>query len=154
MKKKEEYKQWYCAEVEIFHTHIFICIGSREDLVKTGLSALTNAGFTSDCVNDIGMSLTARIPNIYEHINCGECFCVPTTESGTVHFIRLDDFNQHCLDDITILAHECLHVAINIMDTCGIEEVGNRECLCYLHEMIFKNFLKEMSKVKVDNEKR
>lgn len=148
MKNKEECKQWYYAEVEIFYTHVFICIGSREDLVNTGSSALTNAGFTSDCVNDIGISLTARIPNIHEHLNCGECFCVHTIKNGTVHFIRLDDFNPYCLDDIAILAHECLHVAINIMETCGIKEAGSSECLCYLHEMIFKNFLKEMSKAK------
>lgn len=138
--------QWLSAYVEIFHTHVFVCVGSREEMLDTGDDALSKMNFTDEAVKDIGDALVDAMPDIYQHVNCGECLCVRTKNNGTVNFIRLDKFEPANGPDICTLAHECLHCAINILETCGVEETGNYECLCYLHEMIFSAFLKEFHK--------
>lgn len=145
--KEEVSSQWYVIEIELFHTHVFVCEGSVEEMLSTGASAFTKLNFDDDCVKDIGESLAALIPTL-NNKNAGECYDVKTSNHGTVQIIRLNECCPQDCHDIAVLSHECLHASLNILKSCGVKETGGHECLCYLQEMIFENLLAEIHKVK------
>ena len=140
--------KWCHVNVEMFYADVFVFAGSRHDMMESGAAYLTSLagekGYNEDDVNSIGKALAQRLPGPNEKDNGGDVVLVHA-KTGLVCFVRIAKFEPTVLDE-AILSHECLHAALTIRDELQISEKRNHECLCYLHEYIYKKSLEEMIK--------
>lgn len=140
--------QWCHVNVEMFYIDVFVFAGSRHDMMESGAAYLTSLagekGWNEDDVNSIGKALAQRLPGPNEKDNGGDVVLVHA-KTGLACFIRIARFEPTVLDEV-VLSHECLHAALAIRDELQISENSNYECLCYLHEYIYKKSLEEMVK--------
>lgn len=137
---------WCHVGVDIFHAHVLLCIGSRTDMMATGAQYMhEHSGWSDEKIDAVGKSLAKKLPYGEDKKIIGEVVRIDP-DNGLIYFVRMDSF-EPTPGDISVLCHECLHAAINILNDCGVkEEGGPDEVLCYVHEYIFKNALEQLSK--------
>ena len=133
---------WGLVRCELWHSNVLFCIGSRLDMKENALEMIHKVSnglsdewqnracsYVCNWINDHGL----------ESDTDGDAFGFDGTG-----FIRMDNFTLGKLDDIVVLSHECLHVANAILRYVGLREDDNIEGLCYTHEYIFSNILKQL----------
>ena len=135
---------WGIVRCDLWHSTVVFYIGSRFDMkenahemipkVNKGLSEEWEENTVDSICDWLHRHMSSSTSSTY-----GDAFC-----NGGNFFIRLDDFILGNLDDITYLSHECLHVANGILRHVGLREDDNIEGLCYTHEYIFSNILKQL----------
>ena len=113
--------RWFFFDPVVFPRKILLFIGSREDMCFTAQAGLNQSYAKSDYEID------------------GEGISVKSGKHERVYIVRVESF-RGTVDDSTSLSHECLHIAMAILDLCGVRETPPYECLCYLHQAMFKKF--------------
>ena len=137
-KTKPRYRWFFFAPV-IFHRKILLFIGSREDMCLTAQNGIFDLKkFTVNEVQAIAKNLNESYANSDDEID-GEGISVKSGKNERVYIVRVESF-RGTIDDSATLSHECLHIAMAILDLCGVRETPPYECLCYLHQAMFKKF--------------
>lgn len=134
---------WFEFSNGVFPFPVFMFIGSREDMIRTA-----SCGFTG-CQNPIkecdASSLRSEMDRLFkEQPNTapGECISLETEGGVKVFVVRVSKFKGSA-ESTAILAHECLHAALDVLGHSGVSENAPNETLCYLHEAIFRKFVKD-----------
>ena len=132
--------RWFFFDPVVFPLKILFSIGSREEMCRTSSIALSSMSdnITGTEAEFIAKNLNEKFSESDEEID-GEVISVKSGNGTRVHVLRIESFSG-TLDDSATLSHECLHVAMAVMDMCGVIESPPYECLCYLHQEIFKKF--------------
>lgn len=132
--------RWFFFDPVVFPRKILLFIGSREEMCETAYSALSEmAGiFTGTEAALIAKNLNESYAKSDDEID-GEGISVKSGKGTRVYIVRVESF-RGTVDDSTSLSHECLHIAMAILDLCGVRETPPYECLCYLHQAMFKKF--------------
>lgn len=77
----------------------------------------------------------------------GMSYLVTSENKGEAEGIIWMPSFDNSMDSISTLAHECLHIAIRVLDKMGvITNIDNQEPLCYLQQYYFKAALEKMQK--------
>lgn len=124
--------QWFFLDVEIFHSRVFVFVGTRKDMAKTAEATIRDKFHQHDAkklANFVRHKFEGRWG---QHCTNGDSFGF----LGNV-FIRLDSMTTGNIFDILIFNHECLHAANQILRYIELREDDNIEGLCYTHEYIF-----------------
>lgn len=132
-------QRWFFLDPVVFPCKILLFIGSREEMRETAHSAISDiaGSFTGTEAYLIAKNLNERYAKSDDEID-GEGISV-NSDGTRVYIVRVESF-RGTVDDSTLLSHECLHIAMAILDMCGVRETPPYECLCYLHQAIFKKF--------------
>lgn len=133
-------RRWFFFDPVVFPRKILLFIGSREEMCRTAHLALSemDGNFTGTEAALIAKNLNQSYAKSDDETD-GEGISVKSGKGTRVYIVRVESF-RGTVDDSTSLSHECLHIALAIMDLCGVREGPPYECLCYLHQAIFKKF--------------
>ena len=131
--------RWFFFDPVVFPRKILLFIGSREDMCLTAQAGIADLKqFTGNEVATIAKNLNNSYANSDDEID-GEGISVKSGKHERIYIVRVESF-RGTVDDSTSLSHECLHIAMAILDLCGVRETPPYECLCYLHQAMFKKF--------------
>ena len=130
--------RWFMVDVAIFNSRVFCFVGTRKSMRDTAYAGISALG-------QVDAADRAKFVEEYAERNGPEFFETGDTfgEGGNA-YIRISKMYVGALDDILVLSHECLHSAIGILRNAGIEEGGEQEVLCYTHQYILGEFMKQM----------
>lgn len=133
-------RKWFFFDPVVFPRKILLFIGSREEMCRTANESLStlDGHFTGNEAATIAKNLNENYPKSEDEID-GEGISVKSGKHERVYIVRVESF-RGTVDDSTSLSHECLHIAMAILDLCGVRETPPYECLCYLHQAMFKKF--------------
>lgn len=146
---EEKKPNWHHIGIDLFHSDVLVCVGTRTQMMATSAEYMhENSQWSAEKIDRVGRELAKKLPYGEDSKICGEAVYVDSGD-GIVNFIRLDSFAPTS-QDISILSHECLHVALRMIKELRISEDDGCECLCYLHEYILKNALEYLTKDAVD----
>ena len=132
-------KGWIELPVDLWGQHVFLFIGYRDEMAEDYERYFLGRALERSVVED----WLRRHPANDNHTD-GDTF----GDSGII-FIRKDGFHLGDLDDIAILAHECLHAANGILRDVGVMGDDNVEVLAYTQEYIFKGLMKKLMSGKI-----
>lgn len=130
--------QWFFVGIPIFHSRVFCFVGSRKKMMESAYAGIANFGLEdgADCSRYVEEYFFKKGTDTQP---IGEFFC----REGT-SYIRIDRMYVGALEDMLVLNHECLHVANAILTWIRLNEEANIEGLCYTHEFIFGEIMKQM----------
>ena len=133
--------RWYDFSNSIYPVKVLMFIGGRRDMCDTAMTGLTSMDNPMSEKSAKSLSDIMR-ERFYDERpeSDGEALSVYNDSGNKAFVVRLDGF-EGTLYDTALLAHECLHVALAIIDHCGVKEDPPYEALCYLHEAIYRKFL-------------
>lgn len=132
-------RRWFFFDPVVFPRKILLFIGSREDMCFTAQEGITDLKqFTGNEVATIAKNLYQNYAKSDDEID-GEGISVKSGKHERIYIVRVESF-RGTVDNSTSLSHECLHIAMAILDLCGVRETPPYECLCYLHQAMFKKF--------------
>lgn len=136
---------WYVKRLDVFPSDVLLCFGDREAMCRTAYDAFVDDGkgygYPAERAKAYASELREHFGKSRGEID-GECLSVTDGNgSNRIWIVRMDGF-EGTVDDVTTLSHECLHTALSILGTHGVNENPPFEALCYLHEAIYKAFLK------------
>lgn len=130
--------QWFFMDVPIFCSRVFCFVGTREKMKETAYAWIAGYGQedAADCAKCVEEYVDRNGP---ENCETGDAF----GQNGTM-YIRLNTMYLGALQDVLVLNHECLHAANAILCNIGLEDGPDIEGLCYTHQFIFGELMKEM----------
>lgn len=130
--------KWFFVDVPIFNSRVFCFVGSREKMKETAYAGIASFNqedgaectkFVEDYVDRNGPEYNETGDSFGKYGNC---------------YIRISTMYVGALHDMLVLNHECLHVANAILQEIGLEDGQNKEGLCYTHQFIFGELMKQM----------
>lgn len=133
---------WKKLRLDVFPVSVFMFIGNRKDMLDSVEDAF-KAGpepMDADVAEDWANSFRRSFSVEYGGIN-GECLSAKNRYGAKMWIVRVDEFSAS-IDDTAMLSHECLHAALSMLGYLGVSENPPFETLCYLHEAIYKCFLR------------
>ena len=139
---KIEAPRWYHVGLNELHSDVFVCVGTRMQMMSTGAKYLQdNTGWSVDEIDNIGRDLASKLP--YGEDPKVFIDMIPVDDGACdrlVYFIRLDSFSTG-IGDISTLSSACLDVALSISVKLNKED---RKFLCQTHEILFKDVLHKL----------
>lgn len=133
--------RWGEFKGDIYPVRIMLFLGNRKEMGESIAEALGkgNGGELDATQKEFVGSARAYLNSEVSALS-GECSCLEARNGAKLWIVRVDDFDGS-VDGVATLSHECLHAAVSALECCGVSENSPHECLCYLHEAIFKKFL-------------
>ena len=126
---------------DIYPARIMLFLGNRKEMGESIAEALgTGNGGELDATQKEFVESARTYLNSEAAALSGEFSCLEARNGAKLWIVRVDDFDGS-VDGVATLSHECLHAALSALDCYGVSENSPYECLCYLHEAIFKKFL-------------
>jgi len=134
--------RWHCFDANVYCFKAYMFIGSIKEMCDTSYSALRRG---MDAVS--AKKFSDKIKQMYlsdEKVGAKNDGCGVRVEidSGVCIWIARIDRFRGSIKEIAVIAHECLHVALSIVDSFGVIEKSPFETLCYIHEAIYMDFIK------------
>lgn len=132
--------RWGVFFSAIYPVSVMFFIGERKEMAETIADAMSGP----DCPDgELRKEFIEKVRSQYgvkESGVAGECICVAASNGVRLWIVRINKF-RGSISEMGMLSHECLHVALSVLDFCGVVECPPCEALCYAHQAMFEKFL-------------
>lgn len=139
---KIRHNAFYTLYIEMFFTEVILYLGKVSKIIKD-ISSYVKRNYQNE-----SLLIIKELDKYITEDPDAKYWCISFNDDLKEHRVIIccvENLNVNDIDDLATFNHELLHAAIFICNELNIhDDKHGFETLVYLHEFIFRNFLKKI----------